>query len=231
MGSNLLRAQSGKLLASAAPWATVMPTGFLVLGYDVSAQETTGNHLLLTQFRASGSWPAGSWDTLWFAGSDGSPVNPMEDGVLQTLGQVARGRLGSQAGSAVSWSQFLNHLGRGEVSASPSSWRLESSIPQGPPSTVLGAYHFCLEAGLTPSLLCIRDQSVLTSGPPFHMGGRAGGQQNGLLSVFITALTPVIRPESKRVPESSQGCWGAGNWEQPGARLFGWPTPAPPTWA
>lgn len=64
MGSNLLQAHSGKLLASAAPWATVMPTGFLVLGYDFSAQETTGNHLLLTQFRASGSWPAGSWDTL-----------------------------------------------------------------------------------------------------------------------------------------------------------------------
>lgn len=75
------------------------------------------------------SWPAGSWDTLWFAGSDGGPVNPMEDGVLQTLGQVARGRLGSQAGPAVSWSQFLNHLVRGEVSASPSPWSLESSIP------------------------------------------------------------------------------------------------------
>ena len=113
--------------------------------------------------------------TLWFAGSDDGPVNPMEDGVLQTLDQVARGRLGSQAGSAVSWSQFLNHLGRGEVSASPSSWRLESSIPQGPPSTVPRAYHFSPDAGLTPSLLCLRDQSVLTSGPPSHMCGRAGG--------------------------------------------------------
>lgn len=123
-------AHSGTLLASAAPWATVMPTRFLVLGYNFSAQEMTENCLLLTQSRASGSWSAGSWDTLWFAGSDGGPVNPMEDGVLQTLGQVARGHLGSQAGPAVSWSQFLNHLGTGEVSASPSHWRLESFIPR-----------------------------------------------------------------------------------------------------
>ena len=163
-----------------------------------------------------------------------APADPVEDGVSQSLGRMARGHLGSQARTGVSWSWFLGHLGRCLLFHLP--WG--QSCPSGAPPCLLCVVPAWSEP-VSPA-----PEAGLASPPPVHTGApvcpdiwstpQLLPQDWGSAEWFPERLHHCPRPHfqaravAQTCPVSPAGVLGAG-WERAaaGRSVFGVACPCP----